>query len=372
MTRPGLQELERVRAEARAEARRARDAGEPYSGEALAKKFGKSAVWGRERLVELKIEGGVSRLPLQQQEVQRVRDEARRARDAGEPYTAVTLGEKFGRSGEWGRRQLAHLRDEGATSRSVLDEQAREAARVEARRARDAGEPHTAATLAEKFGKSWSWGRRQLARIQDGSDASQTVSQEQEKERLREEARAEARRARDAGEPHSNATLGKKFGKSKDWGRTRLAEINSESGVDRLVMRAEERAQEHAAARAEARRARDAGEPHSGESLAKAFGKGAAWGWQRLREIRNEGGLTLSERHGRERAQGLEEVRAEARRARDADEPYTAETLGKKFGRSRGWGRARLAENSARWLVLPMLPRILRVACRRGTSGRWM
>ncbi len=60
--------------------------------------------------------------------------------------------------------------------------------------------------------------------------AVEAAEQIERAESLHEAARVEARRARDAGEPYSGAALGKKFGKSKAWGKSRLAEIKTEDG----------------------------------------------------------------------------------------------------------------------------------------------
>ncbi|MBB5159862.1 WXG100-like domain-containing protein [Saccharopolyspora phatthalungensis] len=586
--------LEKEREEARAEARRARDAGEAHTGETLAQSFGRSAAWGWQRLAEIRDEGGVTRATLRDQEQEAVREaarvEARRARDAGEAHTGKTLAQKFRRREVWGRQRLAEIRDEGGVTRAALrgreQEAVREAARVEARRARDAGEPYNGETLAEKFGKSRQWGRERLAEISrdgapipdsrtvplagdefvvgpaamageamvgdvagvemsgagrvaerpvgfsepgrtgrlvalrdafeaadqvlrafgerngegavtvllgqadwvlgpdfqgvdrfrvvmahrllsrpgdwggarmlrdrlgrylagevkvdlggelggvEGRDNAESVNevaraearrardegepdngealarkfkmgaawgwerlqeirledasarpelgeQEQEDpaaglespvqggvlrdspadirpaedsgaggetqgellegEALREAALAEVRRARDAGQPYTSRSLGKKFGKGAEWGRLRLREIQAEGGLTGAEMRERESEALREAALAEARRARDAGQPHTGETLGKMFGRSEAWGRMRLLNIRAEGGLTTADVEEQKREAG----RREARRARDAGTPYRAAALGKKFGKSREWGRTRLRE----------------------------
>ncbi len=249
-------------------------------------KFGRGRDWGAERLKEIRAQDDVSRSELADSEQLRTeaRAEARRARDAGEPYFGMALGAKFGMSAAWGWWRLQEIKNEGGnSSRAELEEREREAGRAEARRARDAGEPHSGRTLGEKFGKSKGWGTRRLNEI-FGEESAQirTISNELE----REAARVEARRARDAGQPYSSRALGEKFGKGKDWGLARLDEIDEEFGVSRTV--AEQRTRE--AARAEARRARDAGETYTTAALGKKFGKGRDWGAARLREIRNEAG----------------------------------------------------------------------------------
>ncbi|MBB5158876.1 WXG100-like domain-containing protein [Saccharopolyspora phatthalungensis] len=348
--------VELLNEKARAEARRARDAGEPYSSATLAKKFGKGQSWGKARLAEIKDEKGLTWSALQEQEWagerEAARVEARRARDAGEPYSSATLAKKFGKGQTWGRARLEELRVEGGVTRQAAQgqelEREREAARVEARRARDAGESYSGATLGKKFGKSAAWGLQRLSEIkdEDGSRRSvlQAQEQAQEQERLREAGRVEARRARDAGEPYTNSALGKRFGKSDSWGKARLMEITNEgAGTRRTVVEQEgERLRE--AARVEARRARDAGEPYTSTTLGKKFGKSRVWGHQRLAEIRDEGGATWSVVHGQEGQRLREEARAEARRARDAGEPYSTKSLGKKFGKSAAWGKDRLDE----------------------------
>ncbi len=144
------------------------------------------------------------------------------------------MGKKFGKGERWGRARLDEIKIEGGVTWNGLSEeeveQLREAARVEARRARDAGEPYTSTTLGKKFGKSRVWGHQRLAEIRDEGGATWSVVHGQEGQRLREEARAEARRARDAGEPYSTKSLGKKFGKSAAWGKDRLDEIAKEVG----------------------------------------------------------------------------------------------------------------------------------------------
>ncbi|MBB5156505.1 hypothetical protein [Saccharopolyspora phatthalungensis] len=183
---------------------------------------------------------------------------------------------------------------EGLESAELL----REAARVEARRARDAGEDYSGAALGKRFGKGKGWGQQRLAEIKDEGGATRSDLQEREQERLREAGRLEARRARDAGELYTGAVLGAKFGKSRSWGKARLAEIRDEVGGVGRAMRATEREwaweREREAARVEARRARDAGEPYTGASLGKKFGKSMEWGSKRLTEIRNEGGAGYS------------------------------------------------------------------------------
>ncbi|MBB5158472.1 WXG100-like domain-containing protein [Saccharopolyspora phatthalungensis] len=344
--RPGRAEL--VNEAARVEARRARDAGEPYSGAALGKKFGKSKFWGRLRLGEIRDEGGATSSAVREREVERLREaarmEARRARDAGKPYTGAALGEKFGKRSGWGNHRLAEIRAEGGATSSTVQARAdvREAARVEARRARDAGEPYTGAALGEKFGKSKFWGQLRLAEIRSGVAQRALRGNEPELAREREAGRAEALRARDAGEPYTAAELGKKFGKSKAWGWRLLAEIRAEGGATSSTVQA--RADVREAARVEALRARDAGEPYTGAALGKKFGRSSAWGKIRLAEIKNQGGATRSDLQGQERADVREAARVEARRARDAGEPYTVTGLGKKFGKSAAWGSLRLQE----------------------------
>ncbi|WP_446689095.1 WXG100-like domain-containing protein, partial [Saccharopolyspora phatthalungensis] len=339
---------------ARQEARRARDAGEPYSGPALGRKFGKSRQWGYARLLEIRDESGLTEHEMRRQEQEWSREEvlaeARRARDAGEPYTGDSLAEKFGMSRRWGWARLEEIKGEGGVTRSVMQaqeaERLREEARAEARRASATGEPYTGATLGKKFGMSASWGQHRLAEISDEVELIGRVlaAQGQKHEREREEARVEARRARDAGEPCTGATLGKKFGKSGAWGRARLAEINDAGGATRRADWA--LAQE--AARVEARRARDAGEPYSAATLGAKFGKSDAWGAHRLVEISAEtraksgAGQRVSRRREWERERAA--ARVEVRRARDAGEPYSGATLGKKFGKSTSWGSRLLAE----------------------------
>ncbi|MBB5159380.1 WXG100-like domain-containing protein [Saccharopolyspora phatthalungensis] len=394
--REGEQKRADVREAARVEARRARDAGEPYTGAVLGEKFGMSESWGSERLVEIRTEGGATRSALLEQEGERVREaarvEARRARDAGEPYTGAALGEKFGMSKEWGKARNAEINVGDGTARVLREREqeranVREAARVEARRARDAGEPYTGAELGAKFGKSKAWGLERLVEIRDEGGATRSAVRQQELERVREAARvearrardegepdtaltepvvrerdqeranvweeareaarAEARRARDAGEPYTGAELGAKFEKGETWGLERLAEIRAEGGATRSTVRRQEVDRAWEAVRVEARRARDAGEPYTGAALGKKFGKSVAWGKARLAEIKAEGGATQSAVRQQEMDRVREAARAEARRARDAGEPYTGAALGKKFGKSKPWGTARLAELNA-------------------------
>ncbi len=179
-----------------------------------------------------------------------------------------------------------------AADRPESRKRLRELGRAEARRARDAGEPHSGATLAKKFGLSVSWGQQRLAEIRTEGAASRRAIRVREQDRLREEACVEARRARDAGERYTGAALGKAFGMSAAWGQRRLEEIRDERGKPRQALREQEQARANVreAARMEARRARDAGEPYSGKALGQKFGMGLAWGETRLNEIRGEGG----------------------------------------------------------------------------------
>ncbi len=158
-----------------------------------------------------------------------------------------------------------------------------ETAHAEARRAHDAGEPDTIAELGKK-----------PADIRGEGDVTWSVLRAQEVAREREAAHAEARRARDAGKPYTAAELGEKFGKSKEWGRQRLAEISGEGGASRSVLRGEKFAREREEGRAEARRARDAGQHCTAAELAKKFGKSEGWGYQRLAEISGEGRASRS------------------------------------------------------------------------------
>ncbi|MBB5159944.1 WXG100-like domain-containing protein [Saccharopolyspora phatthalungensis] len=343
---------ELLRETARVEARRARDAGEPYSGVALGKKFGMSRSWGETRLAEIKNEGGANRQTLREQEWAEEREaarvEARRARDAGEPYTGPALGKKFGKTDRWGRARLDEIRSAGdvpwSAGKGAEEERLREDARVEARRARDAGEPYTGPALGKKFGMSRSWADTRLAEIKDEVNEVRRAMRggEQEWAREREAGRVEARRARDDGEPYSAAALGKRFGKSKAWGQKLLEEIKPEGGAIWSAAGERQAGQVREAARAEARRARDADEPYNAVALGEEFGKSEMWGQERLAEIRSEGGALLLSVRGREGAR--EAARAEARRARDAGEPYTGAALGEKFGKSEKWGQKRLAE----------------------------
>ncbi|WP_446689098.1 WXG100-like domain-containing protein [Saccharopolyspora phatthalungensis] len=130
------------------------------------------------------------------------RAEARRARDARRPYTAVALGQRFGRSRTWAQAVLAEIKAEAATTQPRPQEQAH---------TDRLPEPDEA---AERLGSAarLSWAQLQAAQ-------------------LREAARAEARRARDAGDPYHGASLGRKFGKSDTWGRQRLTEIKAEAAT---------------------------------------------------------------------------------------------------------------------------------------------
>ncbi len=333
--------------------------------------------------------------------------EARRARDAGEPYSGAALGMKFGKSGRWGRLRLAEIQDEGGVDIHALSEQVRAQARVEARRARDAGEPYDGVTLAKKFGRGPSWGRQRLAEIRnqhDLSDASRQVSGQGEQDALlallqlnrgdqssgtgaaagavvpglpsgpatvsaapdaRTAAtgmtvpeavlggpgRVAAESAGGAAERAGLAAVSVDFvGEGGGRKRRRVDDSGDEGAARRPVDEAvrEERSEEHAVpeeqlweqAREEARRARDAGEPYTGVELGKKFGKSEGWGRSRLAEIRNEPGASREELDEQER----ERARVEARRARDAGEPYTGVALAKKFGKSQTWGAARLGD----------------------------
>ncbi|MBB5160045.1 WXG100-like domain-containing protein, partial [Saccharopolyspora phatthalungensis] len=268
------------------------------------------------------------------------RAEARRARDEGKPYSGAALGRKFGKSREWGRTRLAEIRAPGVPRPSELDAQVREAAREEVRRANEDGKPYTHRTLAQKFGKSVLWGKTRLAEITTESPPPSWQAQE----RQREAGRVEARRARDEGEtPYSARALGKKFGRSREWGQARLREIENEGGAGRSELIEQKREEERAAARAEARRARDEGKPYTGDALGKKFGKSRTWGWQRIGEIWNESGAPRPDLVEQQRAA----ARAEARRAQDAGQPYSGPALGRKFGKSKDWGRTRILEISS-------------------------
>ncbi|MBB5159969.1 hypothetical protein, partial [Saccharopolyspora phatthalungensis] len=279
---------ERERDAARAEARRALVTGTPYSARRLADKFGRGPRWASARLAEVRSELGVNPSAMDEQVREAARAEARRARHAGGPYTAAGLANQFGKSEGWGRLRLAEADDDDGLSRQDVEARAREAARVQARRARDAGKPYNGTALGEKYGKSAGWGRQRLAEVDSGLSWQEADGQ------LRAEARAEARRARDAGDLYTAAMLGAKFGRGKEWGRQRLAEIKDEGSVTRQVL--EEQVRE--AARVEARRARDAGKPYTAVVLGEQFQRSEEWGQRRLREIRYEGGRPADDASG--------------------------------------------------------------------------
>ncbi|MBB5159727.1 WXG100-like domain-containing protein [Saccharopolyspora phatthalungensis] len=336
----------REREAALAEVRRADEAGEPHTGESLGKKFGKGVRWGCARLKEFSVnEGMTSRGDVLRRERKAALAELRRADEAGEPHSAASLGKKFGKSASWGYERLAELgKSEGVVSPAdtAKPQRARVQAEVvweEVRRARDAGQPHTDVSLAEKFGKSKSWGYTRLAAFRAAEeDLSRTDATKREVGL--EAVWAEVRRARDAGEPHTGVSLAEKFGKSGTWGSRQLLSFQvSEGDVNRT--NAAERVVESEEVWAEVRRADEAGEPHSGASLGKKFGKGKWWGHARLKEFRAmEGGASRAEVAQRE----VEEVWAELRRARDAGESHSGASLGRVFGKSRSWGTQRLAE----------------------------
>ncbi|MBB5160067.1 hypothetical protein BJ970_007668, partial [Saccharopolyspora phatthalungensis] len=321
-----------------AEVRRARDAGKPHSGATLAANFGKSVSWGCARLGEFREwEGGATRADEAQREREEVWAEVRRARDAGEPHTGVTLAAKFGKSKTWGKERLAEFRrGEGGTAEF-------EEVWAEVRRAEEAGEPHTGASLAAKFGKSARWGGARLGEFR-GREGG--VSRADAEKREREAVWAEVRRARDAGGPHTGASLGAKFEKSASWGCKRLADFRLQEGDLRAVDAARrKRDDESENVMAELRRARDAGESYDGVTLGKAFGRSVTWGKEWLAEFRRrERGATRAQLRAEEREAELEQVWVEVRRAEGAGEPHTGRSLGVKFGKSASWGKQRLAQ----------------------------
>ncbi len=272
-----------------AEVRRARDAGEPHNGATLATRFGKGSWWGRQRLAEFRRREGATAEDPHDAGLEDVWVELRRARDAGEPHTGATLAAKFGKSVTWGGQRLAEFRrSEGGTTQAQLAQQDWDAELAEWRRARDAGEPHTGATLAAKFGRGTSWGQRRIRefRIMEGIIVSPDAAKQQRGAEL-EQVWAELGRARDAGESYTGTTLGAKFGKGRKWGDRRLAEFRGRTGDNgpaRVTTRQSRKNLEPVWA--EVRRARDAGEPHTGVSLARAFGKSSSWGRARLAEFR--------------------------------------------------------------------------------------
>ncbi|MBB5160068.1 hypothetical protein, partial [Saccharopolyspora phatthalungensis] len=265
--------------------------------------FGKSKRWGCQRLAEFReTEGGVSRSELVQREreagLAAVWAELHRAEEAGEPHTGASLGTKFGKSLVWGYARLAEFRRrERGTTQAQLAAEARdaelEAVWAEVRRAEEAGKPHTGATLGKKFGKGRAWGYARLAEFRDWeAGVSGAESVQPERNAQREAVWAEVRRAEEAGKPHTAATLGKKFGKSASWGKQRLAEFRRrEGGATQAQLVARARDAELEAVWAELRRARDAGDPHTGRSLAVKFGKNASWGKERLAEFRRREGV---------------------------------------------------------------------------------
>ncbi len=230
-----------------------------------------------------------------------VRAEVRRADEAGEPHTGATLADAFGMSEAWAYERLADFRkQEGAPPgragrKPTVDLEAVWAA---LRRAEAAGEPHTAATLATAFGKGKSWAKERLAefRAREG-DTAQAASARTKQGADSEDVWAEVRRAEASGTPHNGATLAKAFGKSKSWGYERLAEFKRRDGnTTEAQPVVTERDVDLAAVWAEVRRADEAGEPHTGRSLAGAFGMDVRWGADRVAEFRaREGGVAWSE-----------------------------------------------------------------------------
>ncbi|WP_446689097.1 WXG100-like domain-containing protein [Saccharopolyspora phatthalungensis] len=257
--------------EAQAEALRADEAGEPYTPEALGQRFGRSREWGQARLAEFSAEAAAPRSgPQPQQEAEReaARAEARRALDAGVPYTAAALGQRFGRSTRWARVRLAEIRNENAAPhpdpRGRQTQRARDEARAETERAREAARAET--------------------------------------ERMSGEARAEARRARDAGEPYTSMELGRRFGRSRAWGLRVLAGLRDEDAATgpgprqqaqlRPARRRLPETGEREQAREAVRQAALDGRPYTAATLGQRFGRSRAWAVRLLAEVRNEGAAT--------------------------------------------------------------------------------
>ncbi len=212
---------------------------------------------------------------------------------------------------------------------------------AEVRRADQAGQPHTGKSLGAKFGKSVSWGSHRLTefRTSEGEVSQAQVHKRERKSEL-EPVWEELRRADQAGQPHSGATLSVKFHKGLRWGEKRLSEFREREGGTGLAEVAKrEREAELERVWAELRRVRDAGESHTGESLGKAFNKSGSWGLKRLSEFRQlEGGTGRAEALKRDRERAF----AELRRADGAGEPHSGKSLAAKFGKSRSWGDQRL------------------------------
>ncbi|MBB5160072.1 hypothetical protein BJ970_007673, partial [Saccharopolyspora phatthalungensis] len=203
--------------------------------------------------------------------------EVRRADEAGQPHTGPSLGEVFGGSSRWGYKRLAEYRKEAGVSRAEVLYREREKVWAEARRAREAGRPHNGATLAKAFEKSVSWGKDRLAEFRRREGGRPAVRGESKSTVELAAVWGEERRADERGEPHSGQTLGKAFEKSASWGKDRLAEFKQgEGSTTEAQPLVGDAALE--AVWAELRRARDAGEPHTGKSLAGVFGKSASWG----------------------------------------------------------------------------------------------
>ncbi|MBB5160070.1 WXG100-like domain-containing protein [Saccharopolyspora phatthalungensis] len=339
------------------ELRRARAAGESHTGESLGTRFGKGSAWGRQRLAEFRRrDGGTppvqSAAAVREAELEKVWAEVRRAREAGDPHTGKSLAKVFGKSAPWGAQRLAELRAiEGDVSRSESAQRQRDAVWVELRRAGEAGESHTGESLGKKFGKSKAWGYARLGefrRREGGTTQAQLIAQARHV--VLEAVWAEVRRAREAGEPHTGASLATKFEKSETWGKERLAEFRRrEGGTPQAQSVSRAREEEFAEVWTEVRRAHDAGEPHTGKSLGNKFEKSASWGRVRLAEFRRrEGGTPQAQSVSRAREEEFAEVWTEVRRAHDAGEPRTGKSLGNKFEKSASWGRVRLAEFRSR------------------------
>ncbi|MBB5156485.1 WXG100-like domain-containing protein [Saccharopolyspora phatthalungensis] len=247
--------------------------------------------------------------------------EVRRAEEAGEPHTGATLAKLFGKSGRWGNKWLAdYRRQEGDVSQADVVRR-RHAANVaevwaEVRRADEAGEPHTGPTLGAKFGRSESWGYKRLVEFR--RDAGRAAS-----------ARDAQSQARFADSGNEDVESGRISGRNVP----RATRTNQTRGVDLTQLWAE------------VRRAEEAGEPHTGATLANLFGKSGRWGNRWLSEFRQrQGGASQADVVKRRRASGLAGVWAEVRRAEEAGERHTGPSLGAKFGKSTSWGTRRLAE----------------------------
>ncbi|WP_446689112.1 WXG100-like domain-containing protein [Saccharopolyspora phatthalungensis] len=174
-----------------------------------------------------------------------------------------------------------------------------------------------------------------VIRWADNGDAGPARPRPQLEETVEERARAEARRAREAGRPHTGTTLGAIFGRGRMWGAARLAELRNQAAADQPGPQEQPQPGPSALQPTEARQAGEASEPDTATALAARSGSDHGWGAARFAETTDE-----LERH---RAA----IRAETRRVHESDEPITAavearfrgtvpwsaaETLGERFG----------------------------------------